>query len=94
MRNAWFQALGWATLVLSSASVSAADQPASPSPAHHWSYAGPNGPGHWGNLDEADVACGKGAHQSPIDLDSRTAKTGKSGAFRINYEPGAVTLLK
>lgn len=93
MRKAWFQALGWATLVLSSASVSAADQPTSPSPAHHWSYAGATGPGHWGSLDDAAVACAKGEHQSPIDLDSRTAKTGKSGKFRINYEPGAVALL-
>ncbi|WP_445144142.1 carbonic anhydrase [Dyella sp. Tek66A03] len=93
MRKAWFHVLGWATLVLSSASVSAADQPTPPAHAHHWSYAGANGPGHWGSLDDADVACGKGEQQSPIDLDSRTAKTGKSGKFHINYQPGAVTLL-
>lgn len=93
MGKAWFQAVGWAAWVLSSASVSAAEQPGSPAQAHHWSYAGASGPDHWGSLDDADIACGKGERQSPIDLDSHTIKTGQSGKFRINYEAGAVALL-
>ncbi len=34
----------------------------------HWSYEGPEGPEHWGELDPAYAACAKGAHQTPIDI--------------------------
>ncbi len=34
----------------------------------HWSYAGPTGPEHWGELSEAWAECGEGMRQSPIDV--------------------------
>ncbi len=34
----------------------------------HWSYSGPEGPEHWGELDPAYAACAKGNHQTPIDI--------------------------
>jgi carbonic anhydrase len=34
----------------------------------HWSYAGSDGPDHWGELDKDFSACRLGHHQSPIDI--------------------------
>ena len=36
--------------------------------AHHWGYAGAEGPAHWCDLDAANSACCKGEEQSPIDI--------------------------
>jgi carbonic anhydrase len=59
----------------------------------HWSYAGKNGPSHWSAMDPHFVVCGNGKAQSPIDLESRDAKTGKADEFHIDYEKGAVALV-
>jgi carbonic anhydrase len=59
----------------------------------HWSYSGENGPLHWSALDPRFVACGNGKAQSPIDLESRDAKSGKAGEFHINYGKGPVKLV-
>jgi carbonic anhydrase len=61
--------------------------------APHWSYTGEHGPAHWGHVAPEDAVCGNGHSQSPIDLSNATAKAGKSGAFKINYEPVVVTLV-
>jgi carbonic anhydrase len=34
----------------------------------HWSYAGEDGPEHWGDLDPQYEMCKSGAEQSPVDL--------------------------
>jgi carbonic anhydrase len=34
----------------------------------HWSYSGPDGPDHWGDLDPSYAACKSGKHESPIDI--------------------------
>jgi carbonic anhydrase len=34
----------------------------------HWSYCGPTGPEHWGDLDPRFAAAKTGRQQSPIDL--------------------------
>jgi len=34
----------------------------------HWSYAGSDGPDHWGELDKTFKTCQLGHHQSPIDI--------------------------
>lgn len=39
----------------------------------HWTYAGPTGASHWGELDAGYKTCTLGKHQSPIDI--RTNKT-------------------
>lgn len=36
----------------------------------HWSYEGPGGPSHWGDLDAASKVCSIGSQQSPIDIQS------------------------
>jgi carbonic anhydrase len=36
--------------------------------AEGWSYAGPKGPEHWGELEPAYAECKLGQHQSPIDI--------------------------
>lgn len=36
--------------------------------APHWSYEGPEGPAHWGQLSPEFGACSSGQRQSPIDL--------------------------
>src|SRR5580704_13323884 len=44
----------------------AQEHPAGASP--HWSYSGPDGPEHWGDLDPSFAACKTGQRQSPIDI--------------------------
>src|ERR1700733_4039718 len=39
-----------------------------PAGTPHWSYSGPDGPEHWGDLDPSFAACKTGQHQSPIDI--------------------------
>ncbi len=34
----------------------------------HWSYSGPDGPDHWGDLDPTFALCKNGKEQSPIDI--------------------------
>ena len=53
--------------VVAAAQAPAADH-ASVAVHAHWSYEGPEGPEHWGELDPAYAACAKGTHQTPIDI--------------------------
>ncbi len=59
----------------------------------HWSYSGKTGPSHWSAMDPNFAVCGNGNAQSPIDLESRDAKSGKADEFHIDYEKGAVALI-
>jgi carbonic anhydrase len=51
----------------------------------HWSYAGSDGPDHWGDLDKAFGACRLGHHQSPIDI--RGAKPADLPPIQFAYRP-------
>jgi carbonic anhydrase len=97
MRIAMIWRVGMVGWMLSTASAQAAEQAPSHAPsagtAPHWSYSGEHGPAHWGNVAPEDAVCGNGQSQSPIDLSSSTAKAGKNGAFKINYESAIVTLV-
>jgi carbonic anhydrase len=95
MRIAMIWLVGTAAWMLSSTPILATEKvPAeAASTAPHWSYSGEHGPTHWGDVAADDAVCGKGKSQSPINLAAGTAKTGKDGDFKINYEPGAVALL-
>jgi carbonic anhydrase len=54
-------------------------------PETQWSYAGPDGPDHWGELDRGFAACKSGTHQSPIDI--RDAKESPELApIRFDYK--------
>ncbi len=55
-----------------------------------WSYQGERGPEAWGALDPAFEACSKGLLQSPINLESATARDLPNPEFR--YAPVRVQL--
>ena len=48
-----------------------------------WSYRGPDGPDHWGDLDPAYAACKSGRQQSPIDI--RSAQKAPLPTLRFEY---------
>src|SRR5215467_14661514 len=50
----------------------------------HWTYAGKDGPDHWGELDKAFSACQAGHHQSPIDI--RGAKPSDLPPIQFAYQ--------
>lgn len=56
-----------------------------------WSYAGADGPEHWGDLDPDYAACRTGKQQSPIDI--RDAKTANLPAIRFEYKSGPITII-
>jgi carbonic anhydrase len=56
-----------------------------------WSYEGPDGPDHWGDLDPAYVACKAGREQSPIDI--RDAHATDLPAMRFDYHSGPLKYL-
>jgi carbonic anhydrase len=61
--------------------------PAAASEQHHWSYAGDEGPSHWGGT------CGSGKAQSPIDIRSAAAKSENLPPLAIDYRPGALHII-
>ncbi len=56
-----------------------------------WSYAGADGPGHWGDLDPDYAPCKNGREQSPIDI--RNTKRANLPALRFEYKSGALKYL-
>lgn len=53
--------------------------------APHWSYEGPEGPGHWGALSPETAVCGRGERQSPVDLAG--AGIDKAADLAIAWQP-------
>jgi len=56
-----------------------------------WSYAGADGPSHWGDLDPAYAACKTGKEQSPIDI--RSAKKAELPVIRFEYKSGPLKII-
>jgi carbonic anhydrase len=56
-----------------------------------WSYEGPKGPEHWGDLDPAYATCKDGEEQSPIDI--RNTKKAEFPALRFGYQSGPLKYL-
>lgn len=56
-----------------------------------WSYAGTNGPEHWGELDPAYATCSSGREQSPIDIHRTTKAT--LPALRFEYKRGPLRII-
>lgn len=81
--------MAMAAVLLAAASIPAAlAQPAEES--HYvspwrtpWSYAGPRGPAHWGELDPEYALCASGHEQSPIDI--RDAQRAALPPLRFEY---------
>lgn len=59
--------------------------------AAHWSYAGADGPQHWGSLDPGFSACATGRNQSPINLTRIVEAELKPVTF--SYRPGGTEIL-
>jgi len=96
MRAAVIRLIGmvvWGLPAASALAIEQAPSPATSTVPPHWSYDGEHGPAHWGDVAPEDAVCGNGKSQSPINLSSGTARAGKNGAFKINYETGTVALL-
>jgi carbonic anhydrase len=76
-----------------------------PAAGAHWSYGGPDGPDHWGDLESDFATCKVGTHQSPLDIkDAKEAElapihfdyklsplkiVNNGHTVRVNYEPGS-----
>ena len=56
-----------------------------------WTYDGPAGPEHWGDLDPDYSACKTGREQSPIDL--RGVQIAALPAIRFKYRSGSLRYL-
>jgi carbonic anhydrase len=56
-----------------------------------WSYAGADGPEHWGDLDPDYAACSRGKAQSPIDI--RHVMTADLPALRFDYKSGPIRII-
>jgi carbonic anhydrase len=56
-----------------------------------WSYEGPKGPDHWGDLDPDYAACKVGKEQSPIDI--RSANKVDLPAIRFEYKSGPLRII-
>jgi carbonic anhydrase len=56
-----------------------------------WSYSGPNGPEHWGDLDPKFAACKTGQRQSPIDIKGAAPADLKPIIFDYKLAPMNVT---
>jgi carbonic anhydrase len=64
-------------LIISAAAFAGAAGPA----AHHWAYAGTEGPAHWGGT------CKTGKAQSPLDLKTAAASPEKLPPLLFDYRP-------
>jgi carbonic anhydrase len=65
--------------------------PASAQWKTHWTYEGPAGSEHWGDLDPDYAACKTGREQSPIDI--RNARKGDLPALQFDYQSGPLKYL-
>lgn len=61
--------------------------------AHHWSYKGEGGPGHWGALEKEYASCGLGKAQSPIDIKTKDAHAGNLPAINFDYKPSPLRII-
>jgi carbonic anhydrase len=56
-----------------------------------WSYEGPKGADHWGELDPEYATCKDGKEQSPIDI--RTTQKADLPALRFEYKSGPLNII-
>src|SRR5262245_44962088 len=56
-----------------------------------WSYEGPKGPDHWGDLDPSYSPCKEGKEQSPIDIQS--AEKADLPALQFEYKNGPLNII-
>jgi carbonic anhydrase len=56
-----------------------------------WTYEGPKGADHWGDLDPEYAPCKNGKEQSPIDI--RSAEKADLPALRFDYKSGPLNII-
>jgi carbonic anhydrase len=56
-----------------------------------WSYSGPCGPAHWGELADGFAPCKDGRRQSPIDI--RRTRLADLPPIRFRYQPFALRII-
>jgi carbonic anhydrase len=88
-----FVLLPIAALVLVSSGPQAAQDPKPTSTTWKtpWSYEGPKGADHWGDLDPDYATCKDGKEQSPIDI--RSAEKADLPALRFEYKSGPLNII-
>lgn len=59
----------------------------------HWTYAGSEGPEHWGELDPAFSLCKTGHRQTPIDLHVGAQSDATLGPIAFAYAPTPLRIL-
>lgn len=73
-----------------------ATAPASHDHAHaapHWTYEGPDGPAHWGDLDPSYQTCKLGHLQSPIDIPASKLKASHLDPIQFDYKPSPLEIV-
>ncbi len=61
--------------------------------AGHWGYQGQEAPEHWAELSAEFVKCAEGHFQSPIDIESYSAKEYSGPLLDFRYHPSPVDLV-
>jgi carbonic anhydrase len=92
-RNGWIALLGvvGAALVIPRTPHAQTPKPVSTTWRTPWSYAGANGPDHWGDLDPEYASCKHGKAQSPIDIGK--ADKADLPALRFEYHSGPLHVI-
>lgn len=57
----------------------------------HWSYSGPSGPEHWGDLEPDYATCKTGSRQSPIDIEG--ARASDLPQIQFNYQVSPLKII-
>jgi carbonic anhydrase len=81
---------GAAALVLAGAVSGTPEPPAHAHGTPHWTYAGEEGPSHWGDLSPGFSACAEGRRQSPIDI--RATSPASLPKLRSDFRPAALQI--
>ncbi len=58
-----------------------------------WSYSGSKGPAFWGQLDPSYRLASNGKHQSPIDINSKTAPAAELPELKFDYRRERIAAL-
>ena len=63
-----------------------------PAAKAHWSYSGPDGPSHWGDLEPDFATCKTGEHQTPINI--KDAKSDSTlPPIQFDYKPSPLKII-
>lgn len=59
--------------------------------AHHWGYAGHDGPDNWSRLSKQFADCGHGKNQSPVDI--RDTVSAQLSPLQLDYDRGGFEVI-